>query len=75
MTEFIRFRLDTTIDDGVSTLAYLQREIGNPDSASNRSDAIKTATLLASLGPEYESTLGGLVAAGNDRVRGRGREA
>jgi gag-polypeptide of LTR copia-type len=49
LAEFIRFRLDTTIDEGGSRLTRLQSKIGNLDSASKPSDAIKTETLLASL--------------------------
>jgi gag-polypeptide of LTR copia-type len=64
LAEFIRFQLDTTIDEGASKLTRLQSEIGNLDSASKPSDAIKMETLLASLGPEYESTLAGLDASG-----------
>jgi hypothetical protein len=64
LAEFIRFRLDTTIDDGASTLTRLQSEIGNLDSEAKPSDAIKTEALLAGLGPEYESTLAGLDASG-----------
>jgi hypothetical protein len=60
LAEFIRFRLDTTIDEGASKLSRIQSEIGMLDSASRPSDAIKTETLLAGLGPEYEATLVGL---------------
>jgi len=60
LAEFIRFRLDTTIDEGASKLSRIQSEIGMLDSASEPSDAIKTETLLAGLGPEYEATLVGL---------------
>src|SRR5450432_2714144 len=49
--------MDTTIDEGASKLTRLQSEIGTLDSASKPSDAIKTETLLAGLGPVYESTL------------------
>jgi hypothetical protein len=63
LAEFIRFRLDTTIDEGASKLSRIQSEIGMLDSASKPSDAIKTETLLAGLGPEYEATLVGLDAS------------
>jgi gag-polypeptide of LTR copia-type/Zinc knuckle len=64
LAEFIRFQVVTTIDDGASKLTRLQSEIGNLDDKSKPSDAIKTETLLAGLGPEYESTLAGLDASG-----------
>ena len=60
LAEFIRFRLDTTIDEGASKLSRIQSEIGMLNSTSKLSDAIKTETLLAGLGPEYEVTLVGL---------------
>jgi hypothetical protein len=63
LAEFIRFRLDTTIDESASKLSRIQSEIGMLDSASKPSDAIKTETLLAGLGPEYEATLVGLDAS------------
>jgi gag-polypeptide of LTR copia-type len=63
LAEFIRFRLDTTIDEGASKLSRIQSEIGMLDSASKPSDAIKTETLLAGLGPEYKATLVGLDAS------------
>ena len=65
LAQFIRFRPgpNTIIDDSVSTLSRLQSEIGNLDSTSKPSDAIKIETLLASLGPVYESTLAGLDAS------------
>jgi hypothetical protein len=44
-------------------LTRLQSEIGNLNSTSKPSDAIKTETLLASLGPEYEPMLAGLDAS------------
>jgi hypothetical protein len=56
-------RLDTTIDGGASKLSRIQSEIGMLDSASKPSNAIKTETLLAGLGPEYEATLVGLDAS------------
>jgi hypothetical protein len=34
LAEFIRFRLDTTIDEGASELSRIQSEIGMLDSAS-----------------------------------------
>jgi hypothetical protein len=63
LAEFIRFRLDTTIDEGASKLSRIQSEIGMLDSVSKPSDAIKTETLLAGLGPKYEATLVGLDAS------------
>jgi hypothetical protein len=57
LAEFVKFQMDTTIDEGASKLTRLQSEIGTLDSASKPSDAIKTETLLAGLGPVYESTL------------------
>ena len=63
LAEFIKFRLDTTIDEGASKLSRIQSEIGMLDIASKPSDAIKTETLLAGLGPEYEATLVGLDAS------------
>lgn len=63
LAEFIKFRLGTTIDEGASQLTRIQSEIGMLDSASKPSDAIKTETLLAGLGPEYEATLVGLEAS------------
>jgi hypothetical protein len=63
LAEFIRFRLDTTIDEGASKLSRIQSEIGMLDIASKPSDAIKTETLLAGLGPQYEATLVGLDAS------------
>jgi hypothetical protein len=63
LAEFIKFRLDTTIDEGASKLSRIQSEIGMLDGASKPSDAIKTETLLAGLGPEYEATLVGLEAS------------
>ena len=65
LSEFIRIRLVTTIDDTASTLSRLQSEIGNLDYISKPSDAIKTETLLAGLGPEYESTLAALEVGDN----------
>jgi hypothetical protein len=49
--------MDTTIDEGASRLTRLQSEIGTLDKTSKPSDAIKTETLLAGLGREYEPTL------------------
>jgi hypothetical protein len=43
LAEFIRFRLDTTIDEGASKLTRIQSEIGMLDKSSEPSDAIKTA--------------------------------
>jgi hypothetical protein len=63
LAEFIKFRMDTTINEGASKLIRIQSEIGMLDSASELSDAIKTETLLAGLGPEYEATLVGLDAS------------
>ncbi|HEY5813547.1 MAG TPA: reverse transcriptase domain-containing protein [Terrimicrobiaceae bacterium] len=63
LAEFVKFQLDTTIDEGASKLTRLQSEIGTLDSASKPSDAIKTETLLAGLGPAYESTLVALDAS------------
>jgi gag-polypeptide of LTR copia-type len=63
LTKFIKFRLDTTINEGASKLSRIQSEIGILDSALKPSDAIKTETLLAGLGPEYEVTLVGLDAS------------
>jgi hypothetical protein len=45
------------IDEGALKLTCLQSEIGNLDSTSKPSDTIKTETLLASLGLEYEPIL------------------
>jgi hypothetical protein len=63
LAEFIRFRLDTTIDEGASKLSRIQSEIRMLDSVSKPSNAIKTETLLAGPGPEYEVTLVGLDAS------------
>ena len=63
LAEFIRFRLDTTIDEGASKLSRIQSEIGMLDSTLKLSDVIKMETLLAGLGPEYEATLVGLDAS------------
>ena len=63
LAEFIRFRLDITIDEGASKLSRIQSEIGMLNSASKPSDAIKTETLLAGLGPKYEAILVGLDAS------------
>jgi hypothetical protein len=52
-----------TIDEGALKLICLQSEIRNLDSTSKPSDTIKTETLLASLGLEYEPTLAGLDAS------------
>jgi transposase InsO family protein len=62
LAEFVKFRLDTTIDEGASRLTRLQSEIGMLDQASKPSDTIKTETLLAGLGPVYEPTLVALEA-------------
>lgn len=58
--EFMRYRLVTTIDDGASTLTRIQNEIGNLKVLSKPSDDMKIEALLASLGPEYESTVAGI---------------
>ena len=63
LAEFIRFRLDITINEGASKLSRIQSEIGMLDSALKPSDAIKTETLLAGLGPKYEAILVGLDAS------------
>jgi hypothetical protein len=62
LAEFVKFRMDTTIDEGASRLTRLQSEIGTLDKTSKPSDAIKTETLLAGLGREYEPTLVALEA-------------
>jgi hypothetical protein len=62
MAEFIKFRMDTTIDEGASRLTRLQSEIGALDKDAKPSDLIKTEALLAGLGPEYEATLVALEA-------------
>jgi len=64
LAEFMKFRLDTTIDEAASKLNRLQTEIGTLDTISRPSDAIKTEALLGSLGPEYEATLAGIDASG-----------
>ena len=55
LTEFIRFRIDTTIDEGASRLNRLQQEISNLNDKAKPSDNIKTETLLCSLGPKYNT--------------------
>ena len=62
LAEFVKFRMDTTIDEGASHLTRLQSEIGTLDEESKPSDTIKTETLLAGLGPAYEPTLVALEA-------------
>jgi hypothetical protein len=63
--EFMRFRLDASIDEGASKLTRLQSEIGNIDADSRPSDPIKIEALLAGLGPEYEATLAAIDASGS----------
>ena len=58
--EFMRYRLVTTINDGASTLTRIQNEIGNLKESSKPSEDMKIEALLASLGPEYESTVAGI---------------
>ena len=60
LAEFIKFRLDTIINEGTLKLARIQSEFGMLDQASRPSDAIKAETLLAGLGPANESILMGL---------------
>jgi len=60
LSEFMRYRLVTTIDDGASALTRIQNEIGNLRMASRPSDDIKIEALLASLGPEYEFIVAGI---------------
>src|SRR5271170_3543827 len=55
LNEFIRFRIETTIDEGASRLNRIQQEISNLDAEVKPSDKIKTETLLCGLGPEYDS--------------------
>ena len=55
LAEFIRFRVDTTIDEGASRLNRIQQEISNLDEKAKPSDDIKTETLLCGLKPEYDS--------------------
>jgi hypothetical protein len=62
LAEFVKFQMDTTIDEGASRLTRLQSEIGTLDQASKPSDTIKTETLLAGLGPAYDPTLVALEA-------------
>jgi len=64
LAEFVKFRLDTTVDEGASYLTRLQSEISTLNYESRPSDTIKTETLLAGLGPEFEPTLVGLEASG-----------
>jgi hypothetical protein len=53
------------IDEEALKLIRLQSEIGTLDSTFKPSNAIKTETLLASLGPEYKPMLAGLDASGS----------
>ena len=62
LAEFVKFRMDTTIDEGASRLTRLQSEIGALDKDTKSSDLIKTEALLAGLGPEYKATLMALEA-------------
>ena len=55
LNEFIRFRIETTIDEGASRLNRIQQEISNLDAEAAPSDKIKTEALLCGLGPEYDS--------------------
>ena len=65
IAEFIKFKLlGTSIDEGASKLTHLQNEIGAIDSTSRPSEAIKVQTLLASLGPEYETIRTAINASG-----------
>jgi hypothetical protein len=65
IAEFIKFKLSgTSIDEGASKLTHLQNEIGAIDSTSRPSEAIKVQTLLASLGPEYETIRTAINASG-----------
>jgi gag-polypeptide of LTR copia-type len=65
IAEFIKFKLSgTLIDEGASKLTHLQNEIGAIDSTSRPSEAIKVQTLLASLGPEYETIRTAINASG-----------
>jgi len=63
LAEFIRFRIDTTIDEGASRLNRLQQEINNLDDKAKPSDDIKIETLLCDLGPEYDTVQVALDAA------------
>lgn len=63
--EFMRFRLDASIDEGASKLTRLQSKIGKIDADSRPSDPIKIEALLAGLGPEYEATLAAIDASGS----------
>jgi len=56
----MRYRLVTTIDDGVSALTCIQNEIGNLKVSPKPTEDMKIEALLASLGPEYESTVTGI---------------
>jgi hypothetical protein len=60
LSEFMRYRLDTTIADGASALTRIQNEIGNLNAASRPSEDMKIEALLASLGPEYEFIVAGI---------------
>jgi hypothetical protein len=51
LNEFIRFRIETTIDEGASRLNRIQQEISNLDEQAKPSDKIKIKTLLCGLGP------------------------
>src|SRR5271155_5709390 len=46
LNEFIRFRIETTIDEGASRLNRIQQEISNLDAEAKPSNKIKTETLL-----------------------------
>ena len=56
----MRYRLVTTIDDGASALTCIQNEIGNLKVSPKPTEDMKIEALLASLGPEYESTVTGI---------------
>ena len=58
--EVMRYRLVTTIDVGASALTRIQNEIGNLKATWRSSEDMKIEALLASLGPEYESTVAGI---------------
>jgi hypothetical protein len=63
LTEFMKFRMDSTIEEGASKLSRLQSEIGILKDKAQPSDDIKIEVLLGSLGPEYDATLAGLDAS------------
>jgi hypothetical protein len=68
--EFMRSRLDTSIDEGASKLTRPQSEIGNIDADSRPSDPIKIEVLLTGLGPGCEATLAAIDASGSTSFEG-----